>query len=141
MYDKILVPTDGSEGAEVAVSHAINIAEKFDAEVHTVYVVDVRADSTGDIMTSMMGQFEEIGEKATDAIAEELEENGITAVTDVGPGIPHKEINNYVEENDIDLIVMGTHGRTGLGRILMGSTTEKVVRTADVPVMTVKREE
>ncbi|EHK02150.1 UspA domain protein [Candidatus Haloredivivus sp. G17] len=56
-------------------------------------------------------------------------------------GIPHREINTYTEENSVDLIIMGTHGRTGLDRVLVGSNTEKIVRTSEVPVMTVGRSE
>lgn len=138
-YDRILVPTDGSEGAEVTVEHAAEIAEKFDAEVHTVYVVDVRAASTQEVILGLMEELREIGDRATESIAEQLQESGVEAVTEVEEGIPHKEINSYVEENDINLVVMGTHGRTGLNRLMVGSTTEKVVRTSTVPVMTVRR--
>lgn len=141
MYDKILVPTDGSKGAEVAVDHAAEIAEKFDAEVYVLYVVDVRARTTADLWANILGEFHEIGENATEEIAKNIEEKGLNSVTEVTEGIPHKEINNYAEENSIDLIVMGTHGRTGLDRVLVGSNTEKVIRTSKVPVMTVGRSE
>lgn len=141
MYNKILVPTDGSEGAEVSVEHAIEIAEKFDAEIHVLYVVDVRAKTTGDVWANMLGRFEEIGENATDEISNKIKERGLNAVKEVTEGIPHQEINRYVGENDIDLVIMGTHGRSGLDRVLLGSTTEKVVRTSEVPVMTVERNE
>lgn len=141
MYDKILVPTDGSEGAEVALDHAIDIAEKYGAEIHALYVVDLRADSTSDLVSNLLGQFEEIGEKATASMKEDIESAGLEARSEVVRGIPHKEINSYVNENGIDLVVIGTHGRTGLDRVLLGSVTEKVVRTSKVPVMTVGREE
>lgn len=141
IYDKILVPTDGSEGASVSVDHAIEIAEKFDAEVHILYVVDVRASTAGDVWANMVGRFHEIGEDSTSAIAERLRNHGIESVKKVLEGVPHQEINSYADGNGIDLIVMGTQGRTGLDRVLLGSTTEKVVRTSDVPVMTVDRSE
>lgn len=141
MYNKILVPTDGSEGAEISVEHAIEIADKFDAEVHVLYVVDIRAKTAGDVWANMIGRFHDIGEEATDEIGGMVEERGLNSVKQVLEGVPHQEINNYAEENDIDMIVMGTHGRTGLDRVLLGSTTEKVVRTSEVPVMTVARAE
>ncbi len=140
MYDRILVPTDGSKGAETAVDHALSLAEKYDAEIHVYYVVDVRAENTTDLWSNLVGEFEEIGENSTGEIKERAEKRGIEAVTEVEHGIPHREINAYAEENDIDMIVMGTHGRTGLDRMLLGSVTEKVVRNSNVPVLTVGRE-
>ncbi|MFB6159184.1 MAG: universal stress protein [Candidatus Nanohalobium sp.] len=141
MYDKILVPTDGSEGAEVAVEHAIDLAKKYDAELHAVYVVDVRAGSAADMWANLLSEFEEIGEEATEGIKTRAREAGVKAVAEVVRGIPHREINDYAGENSVDLIVMGTHGRSGLDRILLGSVTEKVVRTSEIPVLTVGREE
>ncbi|MEF8880207.1 MAG: universal stress protein [Candidatus Nanohaloarchaea archaeon] len=141
MYNEILVPTDGSEGSEVALEHAIEIAQKFDARVHALYIIDIRARTTGDMWASLVGQFREIGENATESIADRIKDQGLDAVREVTEGIPHKGVNNYVDENDIDLVVMGTQGRTGLDRVLVGSTTEKVIRTSEVPVMTVRKED
>jgi nucleotide-binding universal stress UspA family protein len=141
MYHKILLPTDGSEGAEAALEHALEIAEKYGAELHILYVADVRVDSTTDMWTNMLGQLEEMGKEATEEIAEKVEEAGVETVTEVSRGIPHEEINSYVDENDIDLIIMGTHGRTGIDRILLGSVAEKVIRTSEKPVLTVGRED
>ena len=141
MYNKILLPTDGSEGAEIAVEHALDLAEKYGAELHILYVADVRVDSTSDMWANILGELEEIGGKATEEIAERAGKSGVETVTEVVRGIPHKEINSYVEENSIDLIAMGTHGRTGIDRVLLGSVTEKIIRTSDVPVLTVGRED
>lgn len=140
MYDKILVPTDGSEGSEVALEHAKSLAKNYDSEVHLIYVADVRTQNTGDIMANFIGELEKIGEKAVKSMLEELDEVD-SVVTEVIKGIPHREIIEYANEKNMDLIVMGTHGRTGLDRILLGSVTEKVVRTSEVPVMTVGRED
>lgn len=140
MYDKILVPTDGSEGSEVALEHAKSLAKNYDSEVHLIYVADVRTQNTGDIMANFIGELEKIGEKAVNSMLEELDEVD-SVVTEVIKGIPHREIIEYANEKNMDLIVMGTHGRTGLDRILLGSVTEKVVRTSEVPVMTVGRED
>lgn len=141
MYNKILLPTDGSEGAEAALEHALDLAEKYEAELHIVYVADIRVDSTTDMWANMLGQLEEIGEEATSTIAKRVEKTGVEVVTEVIRGIPHEEINSYVDENDIDLITMGTHGRTGIDRLLLGSVTEKVIRTSKKPVLTVGRED
>jgi len=140
MYDKILVPTDGSEGSEVALDHATRLARQYDSEIHLIYVADVRTQNTGDVMANFMGELEKIGEEAVMSMREELDEID-DVITKVIKGIPHREIIDYSDEEEIDLIVMGTHGRTGLDRILLGSVTEKVVRTSEVPVMTVGRED
>ena len=137
MYNRILLPTDGSEGADKAVEHALSLAEKYDAELHVLNVVDVRSQSTTDMWTNVIGELEEAGEELTEDIVEEAEERGIDAKPEVIKGIPSREIVSHADEDDIDLIVMGTHGRTGLNRVLVGSVAEKVVRTADMPVMTV----
>jgi len=140
MYNKILVPTDGSEGSEVALEHARSLAEKYDSEVHILYVADVRTHNTGDIVHNIVGELEKIGEESVKSLKKELDSDS-NVVTEVIKGIPHREITDYANEKEIDLIVMGTHGRTGLDRILLGSVTEKVVRTSKVPVMTVGRED
>jgi len=140
MYNKILVPTDGSEESEVAVEHAESLAEKYDAEIHFLYVADVRTQNTGNIMPNLMSELEEVGKNATESLAEEAESKGLETVTEVRKGIPHRELNDYTDEEEIDLVVMSTHGRTGLDRVLLGSVTEKMVRTCQKPVMTVRRE-
>lgn len=141
MYNKILLPTDGSEDAEVAVEHALSIAEKYDAEFYVLYVADVRVDSTTNMWPNMLEELEEVGEEAARKIAEQAEEADLEAFAEVVRGIPHNEINKYSRENSIDLIVMGTRGRTGVDRILLGSVTEKIIRTSETPVLTVGRED
>ena len=138
MYDRILFPTDGSKGAEKAVEHALSLAEKYDAELYVLNVVDIRSQSTADVWNNVLGELEEAGREITEEIVESAKDESIEVNSEVIKGIPSKEIVSYAEENDVDLIVMGTHGRTGLDRVLMGSVAEKVVRTADSPVMTVR---
>lgn len=137
MYENILLPTDGSEGAGEAVEHAASIAGKFDSTIHVVYVVDLRATSPHDMAEVLTGKLEDIGKKATQTIKEELEGEGLEVKTYVEKGIPHKTIMDLADRQDIDLIIMGTHGRTGLDRIMLGSVTEKVVRKSKIPVLTV----
>ena len=141
MYEDILVPTDGSEGTNEAVEHALDIAKKYDATVHVVYVVNTSAYSTlpaDSNWESITAALEDEGEKATSDIAKRLDDAGVNAVPSIEEGIPHKTILSYADENDIDLIVMGTHGKSGLDRLLLGSVTEKVVRASEVPVLTVR---
>lgn len=137
MHDHVLLPTDGSENAERAVEQAVDLASSYDATLHLLYVVDVK-HMTSDAAETLMGdQLEHAGQAAVDAIAERAERSGLTVNSTVAPGTPAQGILNYVADNDIDIIVMGTRGRTGLDRLLVGSVTEKVVRLSDVPVLTV----
>lgn len=142
MYDTILLPTDGSGPSEDARDHAIGLAAAYDATLHTVYVVDddalraARIDS--DVVVS---GFETEGESLVGEVAAAAAEAGIDCETAVVHGHPHEVINEYAAEHGVDLIVMGTHGRHGVSRFLLGSVTERVVRTSDVPVLTVRSEE
>jgi len=141
MYEDILVPTDGSAGASAALAEAIELAGEFDATVHSLYVVDMASVGTEVGTVDLVESFERMGEEATEAAAARARDAGVAATGAVATGSPHSEIVDYVDEAGIDLVVMGTHGRTGLERYLLGSVTEKVVRTADVPVLTVRADE
>jgi len=139
-YTDVLVPTDGSEYAAAAVDHALAIAGRVDARVHAVSVVDVaRLGASPDFapVADLREQLRDGAERATDAIAERANSAGRDAVTDVREGSPAEAILAYADEHDVDLIVMGTRGRTGLDRYLLGSTTGRTIRRADVPVVAV----
>jgi len=141
MYDDILVPTDGSKGTNRAVDHALDIADKYDATVHALYVVNTSAYSTlpsDSNWESITAALEDEGEKATQEIARRLGDADVGVKKEVAEGVPHKRILGYAEENEVDMIVMGTHGKTGLDRLLLGSVTEKVVRASEIPVLTVR---
>ncbi|USZ67155.1 universal stress protein [Halorussus salilacus] len=139
MYDRILVPTDGTEQAAVT-THALNVAELCDATVHALYVVDQKALN---YQPSEAGREEtrrtrlEEGEEATDRIAERGADRGVEVATAIEEGTPAEVVVDYAEENDAEMIVMGTHGRSGVDRYVLGSVTEQVVRTSEVPVLTV----
>jgi nucleotide-binding universal stress UspA family protein len=145
MYDTILVPTDGSEGAEAAARHGLNLATAFDSQIHLLSVVDERSYSSAlaDLDPTIGEQrevFEQQATEAVDHLEELVSESSVTCHTEVEDGIPHEAIQSYLAEHDIDLVSMGTHGRTGLDRLLLGSVTERVVRTSDVPVLTTRHE-
>jgi nucleotide-binding universal stress UspA family protein len=139
MYSQILVPTDGSPASDAAIEHAIDLARQYDATLHTLYVVDGAAYSTleagADVVVDAL---EAEGEEATRRVADAAEKEGIDCETTIATGTAYRSIRDYVDEHDIDMIVMGTHGRKGLARYLLGSVTERVVRTSDVPVLTVR---
>jgi nucleotide-binding universal stress UspA family protein len=141
LYDSIVLPTDGSEGTENAVENALELVEKFDAELHVINVVDVRNFYDGVNWEEVLQDVELKGEEIVEEIVQKAEERGVEADQKVIRGIPHQEINDYAEEQDADLIVMGSHGRKGLERMLLGSVTEKVLRTSERPVLTVGLED
>lgn len=142
MYDDILVPTDGSPAADAAVEHAVTLADRFDATLHALYVVDATAYSSLEAGSQMVANaLEEEGEAAVDRIAAAADDADLPVVEAVVSGTAYRSILEYADEEDIDLITMGTHGRRGIDRYLLGSVTERVVRSADQPVLTVRYHE
>jgi nucleotide-binding universal stress UspA family protein len=139
MYDAILVPTDGSEGVDRTLEHAVEMARRYDATVHALYVVDRRFELAADEdREDLVERLTDRGEEAVAAVAEAAEDAGVDAVTDVREGIPYKTILEYAAEADVDVIAMGTHGRTGRDRLAhLGSVTDRVVENATVPVFVV----
>jgi len=140
-YENVLIPTDGSDCAAAAVDHGVAVAERFDATVHAVSVVDVRA-AAGTSETpangSVLSTLEDQARDAAESVAERVREAGLDAETGVRKAVPAHGLLDYADENDVDLIAMGTHGRTGFDRYFLGSTTAKVVRAAEMPVLSVR---
>lgn len=145
MFDRILIPTDGSDPARPAVEMAIDLAAVHDATLHVLYVVDQPATVSGvgegfAGLDDLLDALEERGQQATKAVVERARERGIETRAAVRRGNPQDDILGYAEDHDVDVVVMGTHGRTGVKRALLGSVTENVVRHADIPVLTVHRD-
>lgn len=143
MYDDILIPTDGSDGSRAAVEHGVTLAGRFDATVHALSVVDEafsKADVADDtVWMSIYEERERDGERATELIATTAADvHDVSVVQTIYEGDPAETILAYIDEHAIDLVVMGTHGRTGIGRHLLGSVTTTVVRAASIPVLTVR---
>lgn len=139
MYDHVLLPTDGSEAATDAENEAFAVATTNDATLHVLFVVDETAGPLN--VRGGDERFEEAeseGEETVEEIAERATQAGVGDVTEVvRRGTPHETILDYADEH-CDLIVMGTHGRSGLDRQLLGSVTEKVVRRSNPSVLTVR---
>lgn len=139
-YEEVLVPTDGSEYAEMSVDHGLAVAEAADARVHAVNVVDLGSMTASVPYTlpdDVIVRMEADGETETEQVASRARERGLDAVTDVRRGAAARTLLDYVDQEDIDLVSMGTAGRTGLDRYLLGSTTEQLVRRSDAPVLAV----
>ncbi len=142
MYDDILVPTDGSPAAAAAIDHAVDLAERYGARLHALYVVDATAFASVDAGSEMVvDALEQEGEQAVEVVREQGEAAGLEVQTTIVSGTAYRSIIDYIEAEGVDLVVMGTHGRRGVERFLLGSVTERVVRSADVPVLTVREGE
>src|SRR6056297_2726348 len=138
MYDRILVPTDGSPSMQTVVDHALELANVHDATVHGLYVVDTGNFATLPVETTWDGVAGLLREEGEQAMSEFEEMAGDAPVeTAITEGNPSSEIVDYALEHGCDTVVMGTHGRGGIDRLLLGSVAERVVRSAPAPVVTV----
>ncbi len=179
MYDHILFPTDGSDGADAVFAHVLDIATRHGATVHILNVADTTRDSVTRIGGGVVDALAREGERIVDETADRATARSVSTVTDVRQGGVSETIAAYAEEyqasrtvesaaetagaagvdsvvetteesdsvpeavaaytrtRDVDLVVMGTRGRSNLGQRILGSTTEQTVRTVPVPVLTV----
>jgi nucleotide-binding universal stress UspA family protein len=135
MYDRILFPTDGSDGAAAVLDHVLDVAATHDATLYVLYVADTTHDSAIRIGGTVVDALEREGERVVEETAERAEKRGVSTVTDVLQGGVSGTITAYAEEHDVDIVAMPTHGRTGIERVLLGSVTERVLRSATVPVL------
>jgi nucleotide-binding universal stress UspA family protein len=141
-YENILLPTDGSAAATHAAGHLLSLAASLDATVHVLSVVDVAALGPDVRSTVSATETEQAATDAVDAVVSEAEARGVADTTrHIEHGTPLEEILDCIESNDIHAVGMGTTGRRGTDRILLGSIAEKTVRSAPVPVMTVANRE
>ena len=147
---RILLPTDFSEQSLAAKGYACALAEQFGAELHLLNVVHDLASEVPEFgmglafpgfVENLPGRMEDLEREAIGRIAKVLDaawEQGRRVVLATKRGTPFLEILRYAREHEIDLIVLGTHGRSGLAHALMGSVAERVVRKATCPVLTVR---
>jgi nucleotide-binding universal stress UspA family protein len=138
---EILVPTDFSETSNQALAFAQALGVPFDATIHLLYVVpDPHAEPWSIEATGMnLGSLLETWQTDAERRLGELTLTDLPHKCTTKIGQPYKQIISYVNDNDIDLIVMGTHGRGAIEHMLLGSVAEKVVRTAPCPVLTVRK--
>lgn len=143
--NKVLVPTDFSDFSKPAITYGCAIAEKFGAELHLLNVVPDQAMLVPEVAAfspeSMMAQSESLVREARRQLAELPAsgwQTGKPVIREVRTGPAAMEIIDYATKENIDMVVIGTHGRSGLMHILMGSIAERVVRLSPCPVLTVK---
>jgi nucleotide-binding universal stress UspA family protein len=137
MYERILHPTDGSTGSAHVTLQALDLAEQYGATIHAINVVDTDITS----LFADRGESEtltERGQKAVDSVRKMAEAHDVAVETAVLEGDPADTILDYADDIDADVIVAGTHGRSGVRRRLLGSVAERLVRHATQPVLTVR---
>ncbi|PEN13439.1 universal stress protein [Longibacter salinarum] len=139
--DHVLAPVDLSEQSTIVADHAAELAATYDARLTLMHVVEQAAYPTVygvDPLTPELPNVEARAREALDELAERVQPRVLDVETVTTTGYAARDIVDYVDENDVGLIVMATHGRTGLKRFVIGSVAEKVVRTAPCPVFTLR---
>lgn len=137
MYARVLVPVDGSDPSDCAVTEALSLADAFESTLVFLYAIDVDSVPADTYTADLVERLHEYGRTVVDAAADRAREAGVAAETVVTEGAPNRVIVSAAVAHDVDLVVMGTHGRTGIEHVLLGSVAERVVRKAPVPVLTV----
>jgi universal stress protein A len=142
---RLLLPTDFSSHSAAAADYACELAAKFDAELHLLHALEAHLSSTptfglGLDLPSYVKESRAAAEKALAGVLDPQRTAGRTVVRSLVEGSPKVEIIRYARTHDINLIVLATHGRTGLAHVLIGSVAESVVRTAPCPVLTIRPE-
>ncbi|RCU48397.1 universal stress protein [Haloplanus salinus] len=141
MYDTILIPTDGSDVATTAARYGLALAERFDATVHVLSVVDPGrfvTDAVGDVDDLIRRQRARLHDRARSVVDRIAAESAVPVETHVVEGRPSAALASAIDDYDADLVAMGTHGRSGVDRYLLGSLAERTLRTAHVPVLAVR---
>lgn len=138
MYDEILLPVAPGGEANEAIPHAASLAERYDATVHVVSAIDTLARTLRGPQTGAFAErVESAAQERVETVTAELEAAGVDVAGDLRQGEPVDVIENVIADTGADIVVMPSHTRSGLRRVLLGSVTEKVVRVSSVPVVTV----
>ncbi|MDD5399278.1 MAG: universal stress protein [Dehalococcoidia bacterium] len=145
MYKKIMVPLDGSQIAECVIPHIETIAKKSAAKVELVTVIEpLEIPTRGQIAISddEIKQIDAEGKKEAnkylDQVSDRLTKAGIKAETVILSGRAADRLTRYAINNEVDLIIMATHGRSGISKLFWGSVAEKILRATDIPVLLIK---
>jgi nucleotide-binding universal stress UspA family protein len=142
MFNKILCPVDFSEFTDQILDYAVTIAKRFDSELHLIHVIPnlnyftpYESFLTPENLVAIERNIEGEVEKDFDKITKKID---LPFKRIIKTGVTFVEIIDYIKEHGVDLVVMGTHGRSGIEHILIGSVAEKVVRKSPCPVLTVR---
>lgn len=138
---RILVPTDFTETSDRALEYAIELARRFDASVTLMHAYQIPAygfpDTAIIASAELATQMSTAAQARLNALIDSFKTSGISMVAILRDGVPWEEVKSVAEEIQADLIVIGTHGRRGLARALLGSVAENVIRTSNLPVLVI----
>ena len=141
-FRRILCPVDFSETSKRAFEYALALAARLGAEVDVIHVyhlsADALAEGTWEIPRELEADLTTRLQQQLDELVKHKPQMGVKVTTSLYQGIPYIEITRAAKERGADMIVIGTHGRTGLAHLLIGSVAERVVRLADVPVVSIR---
>ena len=140
-FNKILVATDFSDISAKAFTIAVDLAKRLGASLHVAHIVQIHAMNIPESGSVLIEELEAIEEQAANENMDKYVQqhgDGVAITRTILHGDPAAQLNNIVKETGADMIVMETHGRTGLAHLVMGSVAETVLRNAEVPVMCVK---
>lgn len=141
-FKRLLVPVDFSDASDAAFNTALDLSQALGAEVKVIHVHQLQVPYVGDggFYVPEMDEDELLKEreKELETFVKEKGDTKVNVEREVRLGDPETEINEIAKEYNADMIIMGTHGRTGLSHLLMGSVTESVLRHANVPIMAVR---
>jgi len=146
MYEKVLLPVDGSEVSNHAAEEGFKLARILGSEITLLYVIDMAITTMPEAELGLANyevlrnSFKEQGDKVLGTLAASGKAKGVKVVTVIAEGDVHDEIIKHAEQRKSDLIIMGTHGRRGLNRLLLGSVAESVARRAHCPVLLIRPE-
>jgi len=142
LFERILVPIDGSQLSLKAAKQGIYIAKRLESEVVFLYVIDVRMIETSSLTGTDQGilrtRLRNVAERYLNEAAKLAEEENIMFQNRIREGLPAEDILKEIEEEKIDLVIMGSKGMSGAHRVIIGSTAEEVVRWSPCPVLIVK---
>jgi nucleotide-binding universal stress UspA family protein len=150
MFERILIATDGSKHSERAAEAGIEMAKLYGSAVTALFVVDIGKEYAplgdliskvaDDLIAGIRGNLQKQGDEATKSVEDMAKKAGIVVTRKITEGYPAEDIIRIAEEGDMNLIVMGGIGATGLERFLLGSVADKVVRSSKIPVLVVRKE-
>ncbi len=136
-YDDVLVPVDGSEAADRTLDHALDVADRYDATVHALSVIDTGLALSPQLLAAL----EEVSERTLKTAKRRAEDEGVAVRTSVWRGSPADCVRGYVDQHGVDFVAIGSHERRGLDRFLRRTVAQRVVPTVDSPVLSVRTAE
>jgi len=142
LFQRILIPIDGSQLSLEAAKQGVYIARKLESKIVFLYVIDVRiiqtSSLTGTDPSILKTRLRNVAERYLNEAAKLAEEENVTFQNQIREGMPAEDILKEIEEEKIDLVIMGSKGMSGAHRVIIGSTAEEVVRWSPCPVLIVK---